>query len=40
MTIARDLLLQGRYLAQQERGRPTQASLRRAVSAAYYSLFR
>jgi uncharacterized protein (UPF0332 family) len=34
-----DLLEQAQHLAQRERNRPKQASLRRAVSTAYYSLF-
>ena len=34
-----DLLRQARHLATKEPRRPLQASLRRAVSAAYYSLF-
>ena len=34
-----DLLAQARHLATRERRRPKQASLRRAVSAAYYALF-
>jgi uncharacterized protein (UPF0332 family) len=33
------LLEQARHLAQRERNRPRQASLRRAVSTAYYALF-
>lgn len=39
MTLATDLLEQAGSLARRERRRPKQASLRRAVSAAYYSLF-
>jgi hypothetical protein len=39
MSLADDLLEQARHLANRERGRPRQASLRRAVSAAYYALF-
>ena len=39
MSLARDLLEQAGHLARRERGRPRQASLRRAVSAAYYALF-
>lgn len=39
MTLASDLLEQAQHLAALEQGRPRQASLRRAVSAAYYSLF-
>jgi uncharacterized protein (UPF0332 family) len=39
VSLARDLLEQARHLARRERGRPRQASLRRAISAAYYSLF-
>jgi uncharacterized protein (UPF0332 family) len=34
-----DLLEQAKHLARRERKRPRQASLRRAVSTAYYSLF-
>ena len=34
-----ELLEQARHLANRERRRPKQASLRRAVSAAYYALF-
>jgi uncharacterized protein (UPF0332 family) len=39
MALAEDLLEQARHLAKREPKRPKQASLRRAVSAAYYSLF-
>ena len=39
MGLHHDLLEQARQLAQHEPRRPKQASLRRAVSAAYYSLF-
>lgn len=39
MNLAADLLAQAVQLARQEPGRPRQASLRRAVSTAYYSLF-
>lgn len=39
MAFAEDLLEQARHLARREKGRPKQASLRRAVSTAYYSLF-
>lgn len=39
MTLATDLLLQSRLLAHHEPKRPRQASLRRAVSSAYYALF-
>ena len=39
MTLALDLLRQSRMLANHERKRPRQASLRRAVSSAYYALF-
>lgn len=39
MTLAADLLEQAIHLAAREPRRPRQASLRRAVSAAYYSLF-
>ena len=39
MSLHGDLLRQARHLAAKEPRRPLQASLRRAVSAAYYSLF-
>ncbi|MFY0992611.1 hypothetical protein [Halomonas sp. C05BenzN] len=39
MTLANDLLEQARILAKREPQRPKQASLRRAVSTAYYALF-
>lgn len=39
MTLYADLLDQARFLARRERQKPSQASLRRAVSAAYYALF-
>ena len=39
MAFAEDLLEQARHLARREKKRPKQASLRRAVSTAYYSLF-
>src|ERR1700679_2940589 len=39
MAFADDLLEQAQHLAQREPKRPKQASLRRAVSAAYYALF-
>src|SRR5579863_4007092 len=39
MPFADDLLEQARHLANREPKRPRQASLRRAVSAAYYALF-
>lgn len=39
MSLQRDLLDQARQLARHEPRRPRQASLRRAVSAAYYALF-
>jgi hypothetical protein len=39
VTLAADLLDQADHLAARERGRPKQASLRRAISSAYYSLF-
>jgi uncharacterized protein (UPF0332 family) len=39
MSLHSDLLAQAQFLAQREPRRPRQASLRRAVSAAYYSLF-
>ncbi|MEO1369267.1 MAG: hypothetical protein AAFX50_18980 [Acidobacteriota bacterium] len=39
MSLASDLLKQARQLAMKEPLKPRQASLRRAVSAAYYALF-
>jgi hypothetical protein len=39
VSLHRDLLEQAQHLATRERGKPRQASLRRAVSAAYYALF-
>src|SRR5436309_12164217 len=39
MSLADDLRRQARHLATREPRRPKQASLRRAVSAAYYALF-
>jgi hypothetical protein len=39
MTLHADLLAQSRFLARREPKRPKQASLRRAISAAYYALF-
>lgn len=39
MTLHRDLLDQAGHLAKREPKRPKQASLRRAVSAAYYAVF-
>jgi hypothetical protein len=39
LTLHQDLLEQAHHLALREPGKPRQASLRRAVSAAYYSLF-
>ncbi len=39
MTLHLDLLDQAAYLATREPKKPKQASLRRAVSAAYYALF-
>lgn len=39
MNLHNELLRQARHLATKERRRPLQASLRRAVSAAYYALF-
>lgn len=39
MPLAADLLEQAHHLAGRDKGRPKQASLKRAVSAAYYSLF-
>lgn len=39
MSLSSDLLAQARFLVGREAKKPKQASLRRAVSAAYYSLF-
>lgn len=39
MALPEDLLRQARFLALKEPRRPQQASLRRAISTAYYSLF-
>lgn len=39
MALAEDLLEQAYHLARRDRTRPKQASLRRAVSTAYYALF-
>jgi hypothetical protein len=39
MSFATDLLEQAEHLSLRERRRPKQASLRRAISAAYYALF-
>lgn len=39
MSLPDDLVEQASHLAQRERSRPKQASLRRAISTAYYSLF-
>lgn len=39
MSLADDLLEQARHLAQRDVARPKQASLRRALSTAYYALF-
>jgi uncharacterized protein (UPF0332 family) len=39
VSLAADLVDQAAHLTALERGRPKQASLRRAVSSAYYSLF-
>ncbi len=39
MSFHADLLEQARHLLRREPRRPKQASLRRAVSAAYYALF-
>lgn len=39
MSLDADLLKQARLLATKDRARPNQASLRRAVSTAYYALF-
>ena len=38
MSLHQDLLAQARHLLRKEPRRPKQASLRRAVSAAYYAL--
>ena len=39
MSLHSELLKQARFLAKKERKKPTQASLRRSVSASYYALF-
>ena len=39
MNLPADLLEQAEHLAGREATRPKQASLRRAISAAYYSVF-
>lgn len=39
MSLPKDLLAQAEHLVRRERRRPRQASLRRAVSTAYYALF-
>jgi len=39
MAFAEDLLEQAYHLARRERNKPKQASLRRAISTAYYALF-
>ncbi len=39
MSLHDDLLDQARHLVSQEKGKPKQASLRRAISTAYYALF-
>lgn len=39
MSVAGDLLKQARFLSKKEPKRPSQASLRRAISASYYALF-
>ncbi len=39
MSLHSELLKQARFLAQKEPKKPTQASLRRSVSASYYALF-
>jgi hypothetical protein len=39
MSLSTDLLEQAGHLARREKKRPKQASLRRAISASYYSLF-
>lgn len=39
MSLHSELLKQARFLTRKERKKPTQASLRRSVSASYYALF-
>ncbi len=39
MSFAKDLLAQAHHLAKLDKGRPKQANLRRAISAAYYAAF-
>ncbi|MYI70253.1 MAG: hypothetical protein F4103_16460 [Boseongicola sp. SB0673_bin_14] len=39
MSLHAELLKQARFLARKERKKPTQASLRRSVSASYYAIF-
>lgn len=39
MSLSHDLIVQAGQLATREQGKPKQASLRRAVSTAYYALF-
>ncbi len=39
MSLHAELLKQAQFLARKERKKPTQASLRRSVSASYYALF-
>jgi uncharacterized protein (UPF0332 family) len=39
VSLAEDLVAQSRHLAELDHGRPKQANLRRAISAAYYGLF-
>src|SRR5947209_17329500 len=39
MSLAEDLLEQAQHLCRREPRRPRQASLRRAISAAYYAMF-
>ena len=39
MTLYKDLLAQAEHLATKEHRRPSQASLRRSISASYYALF-
>jgi len=39
MSLHYDLLEQAQHLANRERKQPRQASLRRAISSAYYALF-
>ena len=39
MSLHAELLKQARFLARKERKKPTQASLRRSVSASYYAIY-